>query len=141
MIRRPPRSTLFPYTTLFRSRKAGGLRSPGTERLNAFPAGDPALADSFGRPPDGRHEHRRSRPAGRLHLRQLAFPFEHRKAGAARKPRARIAPRAPEQPARPGSRSAPASLEDPVRCPGPGIAEPARVLPARADEGHPERAG
>src|SRR5690349_23159683 len=26
MIRRPPRSTLFPYTTLFRSLEAGGLR-------------------------------------------------------------------------------------------------------------------
>src|SRR5258707_11361439 len=26
MIRRPPRSTLFPYTTLFRSTDAGGLR-------------------------------------------------------------------------------------------------------------------
>src|SRR2546425_9009679 len=26
MIRRPPRSTLFPYTTLFRSTSAGGLR-------------------------------------------------------------------------------------------------------------------
>src|SRR2546428_7972443 len=25
MIRRPPRSTLFPYTTLFRSRQRGGL--------------------------------------------------------------------------------------------------------------------
>src|SRR2546430_5659265 len=25
MIRRPPRSTLFPYTTLFRSRRASGL--------------------------------------------------------------------------------------------------------------------
>src|SRR3712207_8078656 len=30
MIRRPPRSTLFPYTTLFRSRGRGGLRGgPG----------------------------------------------------------------------------------------------------------------
>src|SRR2546430_11029981 len=28
MIRRPPRSTLFPYTTLFRSRKAGQHRTP-----------------------------------------------------------------------------------------------------------------
>src|SRR2546430_11755699 len=28
MIRRPPRSTLFPYTTLFRSRKSLGLRQP-----------------------------------------------------------------------------------------------------------------
>src|SRR6266849_5304764 len=27
MIRRPPRSTLFPYTTLFRSRSAGGPRA------------------------------------------------------------------------------------------------------------------
>src|SRR2546425_9382717 len=27
MIRRPPRSTLFPYTTLFRSWRAGGLTS------------------------------------------------------------------------------------------------------------------
>src|SRR3712207_7177145 len=26
MIRRPPRSTLFPYTTLFRSRRRGGWR-------------------------------------------------------------------------------------------------------------------
>src|SRR5258707_11635419 len=28
MIRRPPRSTLFPYTTLFRSPDAGGVRHP-----------------------------------------------------------------------------------------------------------------
>src|SRR2546428_9079172 len=31
MIRRPPRSTLFPYTTLFRSRSAP-LRPPGRQR-------------------------------------------------------------------------------------------------------------
>src|SRR3712207_7079217 len=29
MIRRPPRSTLFPYTTLFRSRAQPALRLPG----------------------------------------------------------------------------------------------------------------
>src|SRR5256885_6344335 len=29
MIRRPPRSTLFPYTTLFRSQNFGGLRGVG----------------------------------------------------------------------------------------------------------------
>src|SRR3712207_8852272 len=29
MIRRPPRSTLFPYTTLFRSAVVAALRSPG----------------------------------------------------------------------------------------------------------------
>src|SRR2546427_8092114 len=33
MIRRPPRSTLFPYTTLFRSREAAqGSAAPGVER-------------------------------------------------------------------------------------------------------------
>src|SRR6267143_4967331 len=30
MIRRPPRSTLFPYTTLFPSRGGGHRRTPGT---------------------------------------------------------------------------------------------------------------
>src|SRR5215211_9464837 len=39
MIRRPPRSTLFPYTTLFRSSspahaRAGDLRRPGIARRN-----------------------------------------------------------------------------------------------------------
>src|SRR2546430_3264150 len=34
MIRRPPRSTLFPYTTLFRSlRRAGGVERPGLQYL------------------------------------------------------------------------------------------------------------
>src|SRR5437899_6662490 len=32
MIRRPPRSTLFPYTTLFRSRVARNLVDPSAER-------------------------------------------------------------------------------------------------------------
>src|SRR2546426_6969465 len=37
MIRRPPRSTLFPYTTLFRSKIAG---EPGAVFLPAAPAGE-----------------------------------------------------------------------------------------------------
>src|SRR5947209_10443464 len=32
MIRRPPRSTLFPYTTLFRSRAASGWHQPAHAR-------------------------------------------------------------------------------------------------------------
>src|SRR5256885_17227838 len=32
MIRRPPRSTLFPYTTLFRSIRSGNSAVPGTAR-------------------------------------------------------------------------------------------------------------
>src|SRR3989475_11303852 len=38
MIRRPPRSTLFPYTTLFRSRPARGL--PVATRCTGTPRGD-----------------------------------------------------------------------------------------------------
>src|SRR5256885_11335727 len=33
MIRRPPRSTLFPYTTLFRSEFTGGITEAGVENL------------------------------------------------------------------------------------------------------------
>src|SRR6185437_9081437 len=36
MIRRPPRSTLFPYTTLFRSPSASSTCSPGMKRFTAF---------------------------------------------------------------------------------------------------------
>src|SRR3712207_7247876 len=40
MIRRPPRSTLFPYTTLFRSGAARGGRAPGRgARGRALPRG------------------------------------------------------------------------------------------------------
>src|SRR2546427_7203601 len=38
MIRRPPRSTLFPYTTLFRSKGRGAARSAGPEAVG-YPAG------------------------------------------------------------------------------------------------------
>src|SRR5690349_23112834 len=36
MLRRPPRSTLFPYTTLFRSGRKGQQRSVGTSILLAI---------------------------------------------------------------------------------------------------------
>src|SRR3712207_7427457 len=35
MIRRPPRSTLFPYTTLFRSRSSKGPAEPGHRQRSA----------------------------------------------------------------------------------------------------------
>src|SRR5256885_4897032 len=50
MIRRPPRSTLFPYTTLFRSHRSGGPR--GT------PCG---AAGGQGLSASGRPRHRRAR--------------------------------------------------------------------------------
>src|SRR2546428_8268457 len=46
MIRRPPRSTLFPYTPLFRSRRAHLQAGARGLRARAEPAGDPR-----GRPP------------------------------------------------------------------------------------------
>src|SRR6266496_6060049 len=49
MIRRPPRSTLFPYTTLFRSRDGRTAGGPGTDGRVAL-AGDLVRA---GHPADG----------------------------------------------------------------------------------------
>src|SRR3712207_7045816 len=51
MIRRPPRSTLFPYTTLFRSR-AGTTRAK-REGDGASPVGRFALLGAFYRPDRG----------------------------------------------------------------------------------------
>src|SRR5256885_4817097 len=58
MIRRPPRSTLFPYTTLFRSRLPGrtcrasrrGKRSPGGDHIStsANEAPDNGFANPLG---------------------------------------------------------------------------------------------
>src|SRR2546430_11027227 len=45
MIRRPPRSTLFPYTTLFRSRAARGRRQPRRRGAGARPAGGAARSE------------------------------------------------------------------------------------------------
>src|SRR2546430_9728597 len=49
MIRRPPRSTLFPYTTLFRSALGQtALRLLPWDRLSAFRLDDPRLAVTLG---------------------------------------------------------------------------------------------
>src|SRR3712207_7023235 len=53
MIRRPPRSTLFPYTTLFRSRRSRGdprLRGPVPRGRAGGRGGRPAHADGGVRP-------------------------------------------------------------------------------------------
>src|SRR6266850_6230519 len=56
MIRRPPRSTLFPYTTLFRSRPA-------------------ALPDTFRRGHHGAHHWRRDRKSTRLNSSHLVISY------------------------------------------------------------------
>src|SRR2546422_6971830 len=70
MIRRPPRSTLFPYTTLFRSVAAAmalvkairnfGHQAAQLDPLGSTPPGDPAL--------DPRSEEHTSELQSRLHL-------------------------------------------------------------------------
>src|SRR2546430_4716641 len=53
MIRRPPRSTLFPYTTLFRSRRARSTaaqpahRMPRAQRAGSDPRAHRRIADHF----------------------------------------------------------------------------------------------
>src|SRR3989449_3168044 len=85
MIRRPPRSTLFPYTTLFRS--LAGARSAGTRRPHArLGGGDGELGPAAsgvrrgagsparrhvrdgGRPRGARSEEHTSELQSRLHL-------------------------------------------------------------------------
>src|SRR3712207_8981919 len=44
MIRRPPRSTLFPYTTLFRSSRRADRREPAHEGVRGQPGPDPGGA-------------------------------------------------------------------------------------------------
>src|SRR2546429_6791034 len=76
MIRRPPRSTLFPYTTLFRSLKRRGISAitvtdhdsiEGSEALRSF--SDFFLSEEVSvRMPSGRSEEHTSELQSRLHL-------------------------------------------------------------------------
>src|SRR5256885_8194108 len=61
MIRRPPRSTLFPYTTLFRSATAGAALGP------------PVLPRAAAR---GRHSRPRGAPGGRRHHGPTRTPLD-----------------------------------------------------------------
>src|SRR3989475_13279809 len=68
MIRRPPRSTLFPYTTLFRSPSVG-LHEPGARRLAGAEKRAPAVASRLACPRHRDHAatfSRRGRAATRL---------------------------------------------------------------------------
>src|SRR3712207_6943836 len=62
MIRRPPRSTLFPYTTLFRSRHV-----EGPDRLRQLDGGEPHEPGAKHRPGDDGG--RRGRPLAEDHRR------------------------------------------------------------------------
>src|SRR3712207_7534701 len=83
MIRRPPRSTLFPYTTLYRSGLVGGegeaveRRAPRAQRLARLGPDlrlDAAAADRPGRPAALDEEH-----LGPAPLRRRAARVRHRR--------------------------------------------------------------
>src|SRR3712207_8057311 len=75
MIRRPPRSTLFPYTTLFRSHAAD------RERLDARGAGQVpvgrAVRDLQGRPPPARGLVGQGRGRGHLDRKSTRLNSSH----------------------------------------------------------------
>ena len=127
---------------------AGGVRRQRSSRdrraaaqhQDELPAGRVAVAAALGRSADAGRQHHRARPARRLHRLE---PDDHRhagEAGGARDARRARADGHPEPHADQGARGARARLEDPVAGAVRGRQEPARVLPARADEGDPEGA-
>src|SRR5438477_2539227 len=65
MIRRPPRSTLFPYTTLFRSRRI--LPAPGRQDSRVDLFGSPGARLIF--------EHRRDRKSTRLNSSHMSISY------------------------------------------------------------------
>src|SRR3712207_8942023 len=74
MIRRPPRSTLFPYTTLFRSRVTSSASRTLSSRVEPRPAPGEArfaVARSIGIVRRGRHRLARPRARSEEHTSEL----------------------------------------------------------------------
>src|SRR2546429_5252819 len=70
MIRRPPRSTLFPYTTLFRSKNARSMMPARKDRAgspNMSPI-NPGFTSLAHKPSSSRSEEHTSELQSRLHL-------------------------------------------------------------------------
>src|SRR2546426_4054997 len=78
MIRRPPRSTLFPYTTLFRSHRATRRRTRGRPRPPAAaprPTGRPRSADHVRTGSAGKGSTARDRKSTRLNSSHLVISY------------------------------------------------------------------
>src|SRR2546425_2414021 len=78
MIRRPPRSTLFPYTTLFRSPRAGGRRPRARDPTLPVAGAPRALSpDRRHRVPDGHAARAARRPRAQRRRRYAGVPAPH----------------------------------------------------------------
>src|SRR2546422_9576339 len=85
MIRRPPRSTLFPYTTLFRSeRKERGAAQDAPERARGLAIGDGLGRDGVHRPREGLRGERVEDRAHEIVDRDPADPLDAAADGPAR---------------------------------------------------------
>ena len=121
-------------------RRSARDRRAGAEHQDQLPAGRLAVAAAVRRSADARDEHHRAGPARRLHRLEPLDDQHGGEAGGARDARHPRADGQPEPHPDQGARGARARLEDPVAGAVRGRQEPARVLPARADEGDPEGA-
>ena len=115
-------------------------RRARAQHQDELPAGRVAVAAAVRRSADAGDEHHRARPARRLHRLEPVDDQHRGQAGSARDARHPRAHGQPEPDPDQGARGARARVEDPVAGAVRGRQEPARVLPARADEGDPEGA-
>src|SRR2546429_4875025 len=83
MIRRPPRSTLFPYTTLFRSKEQDGEHSPGFGSRRGQPKLREDARDVLLHGAKRRSEEHTSELQSRLHL-VCRLLLEKKKKGSTR---------------------------------------------------------
>ena len=112
------------------------------ERAGPVPAGGGALPHPLGRAADAGRQHPGPGPPGRLRRRPACPSLSTRaEAGDAGDARRQGAPGAAQQGAGEGPGGAGGRQQDPEPGEDGAAEEPARVLPARADEGHPEGAG
>src|SRR5690554_7101618 len=75
MIRRPPRSTLFPYTTLFRSRGEMGEWGVGTDGWRSIAEVVDWLCDHWEDPEEGIWETRGDRKSTRLNSSHVRISY------------------------------------------------------------------
>ena len=93
MIRRPPRSTLFPYTTLFRSSELRSAASAASRWPPSWTRPNPRFLDPFPGAPRGCDSHTcATAPSGRFCLLAAVEPARRSRSLSSKKPFIRIFP-------------------------------------------------